>query len=483
MIIISSLNNNNYLFDRNLRAILYISPEFKRVVELNEKLRSNSYANGDITEYNYYKKKMIFLKKHGYLQSKKYRKFEDKFLTPEEVKAQIKKIPQISIEMTEECNLSCKYCAYGELYNEYKKRVNDSFNINSFYKLFDELNRFWEESKKKEVAISFYGGEPLIEIKKIKEIVDFLKKNSKSRSFTFQMTTNGTLLKKHIDFFVKNRFNILVSLDGNKYQNEYRVFKSKKESYHTIVKCLFFIKNKYPQFFSNNIHFTSVLHNKNDINSVYKFFKDTFEKSTTISSLNTLNIRESAKQDFYKIYKPKSKPITVKNKYGKERTIRRPGDKEIKIFIEKVLRIPNGSFLRRIFDDKTIKTPAQRTCFPFAKKLFITAKGEIYPCESINRETPLGCISQKGDRDILDLEQIANTYNGLMEEYQKQCSSCYMSDFCIHCIFLVSDNMKMEKCRSYYNEKRFKEYLLTFINYFEHDHLDFQFYIFKKNLC
>ncbi len=78
------------------------------------------------------------------------------------------------------------------------------------------------------------------------------------------MTTNATLIHKHIDFLVDNKFNIMISLDGNEGNDSYRIIKkNNKNSFSKVIKNIDFIKDKYPDYFKNNISFNAVLHNQN----------------------------------------------------------------------------------------------------------------------------------------------------------------------------------------------------------------------------
>lgn len=70
----------------------------------------------------------------------------------------------------------------------------------------DELKLFIE--KDKEAVIIFYGGEPLLQIDKIKEIMDNI-------DIPFRMQTNGILLHLLEPKYLNRIDKILVSLDGN----------------------------------------------------------------------------------------------------------------------------------------------------------------------------------------------------------------------------------------------------------------------------
>lgn len=70
-----------------------------------------------------------------------------------------------------------------------------------------KLKEFLE--KDKEAVLIFYGGEPLIEIEKMKEIMDNI-------NVPFRMQTNGKLLDQLPIQYLNRIGKILVSLDGNK---------------------------------------------------------------------------------------------------------------------------------------------------------------------------------------------------------------------------------------------------------------------------
>ena len=111
--------------------------------------------------------------------------------------------------VTTECDLHCKYC--------FEKSCLDidsdfNFTVESLPRKIDYdiecLAAFC--IKDRNCVLSFYGGEPLLRIKEIKEILD----NVKAKHFTIH--TNGLHLHE-LDPYYMNRFHkIFVSIDGNK---------------------------------------------------------------------------------------------------------------------------------------------------------------------------------------------------------------------------------------------------------------------------
>ena len=109
---------------------------------------------------------------------------------------------------------------------------------------------------KKEFALSFYGGEPLLNFENIKRIVDFSKKLFNGWKLTFSITTNGTLINNEIiDFLISNDFQILISIDGPKaIHDAKRIFPNGKGSFELIMNNLEKILKKDKQFYLSLIH-------------------------------------------------------------------------------------------------------------------------------------------------------------------------------------------------------------------------------------
>ncbi|MCX6800905.1 MAG: TIGR04084 family radical SAM/SPASM domain-containing protein [Candidatus Diapherotrites archaeon] len=109
---------------------------------------------------------------------------------------------------TPECNLCCKYCcekAFDEPEIDLKfEQVPQKIQYSM-----QELNNFLSKDKEG-VSIIFYGGEPLLEIDSIKQIMD----STKARNFLIQ--TNGILFDKLPTKYSNKFHTVLVSIDGTK---------------------------------------------------------------------------------------------------------------------------------------------------------------------------------------------------------------------------------------------------------------------------
>ena len=56
------------------------------------------------------------------------------------------KLKQLVFEVTDACNLHCKYCAYAELYKGYDKRENLRFPFTRAKRVTDYLYELWKKN-------------------------------------------------------------------------------------------------------------------------------------------------------------------------------------------------------------------------------------------------------------------------------------------------------------------------------------------------
>lgn len=113
------------------------------------------------------------------------------------------------IILTEICNLKCTYC-YGKSMEEFENGLEEKWDYDPDTPERSEVSveRLKKFLKPTDTLI-FYGGEPLIEIDKIKEIMDNV-------DCKFQIQTNGLLLDKLPLDYLLRLDKMLVSIDGSK---------------------------------------------------------------------------------------------------------------------------------------------------------------------------------------------------------------------------------------------------------------------------
>jgi uncharacterized protein len=444
-------NNNNYY--------LYSPAKYKFIpipLSTYEALSSNDVTLDHIAK---------ILSENGYLVEDKPKL--DGFVEAEDVYSALANLPQIVFEVTTSCNLRCKYCCYGECYETFANREfgrSLDFNVAKlFLDYFSAITKTkYNTTTNSPLVISFYGGEPLLNISLIKRIVAYAKNlNFKGRFLKFSLTTNATLLAKNIDFLVENDFAILVSLDGDKETNAYRVFHNGHESFDEVCRNLKEVAIKHPTYFKS-IRFNSVYTNLSDTTQIFNFFSETFNR---IPTLAPLHFNDSGKPS--PILEKMHKKISTASKIWYDKYpysfLEIPIHKKI---VQVLMYLTDSLYYNEISftDGKGAMKFPTHTCLPFSKRLFISVDGFINPCEKVNRDTPLGFINDKTVQ--IDTNQIASYFNKIVKSYKHTCETCAIERMCNHCA-MTAHSLKC--CPEYCKDEDLENSLSEIFTYIENN--------------
>lgn len=367
---------------------------------------------------------------------------------------------QLIFEVTDACNLSCKYCAYSELYGGYDNRENKKFPIHRAKLVIDYLYNLWKKNKPNDCAypitITFYGGEPTLNMPFVRDVIAYLNTlPDAGRMFNYGMTTNAMLLDKYMDFLVENNFFLLISLDGDKEAQSYRIDKHGRNSFDTVYRNVKLLQNKYPEYFKSNVSFNSVVHNRNDVDTSYHFIKDNFEKETGFSPLSLMGVNKDKQKEFNEIYRSVYSSIKEShncNQLEKELFSNNPQTYSIIGYIRYNSGNIYNNYTELFVDHNKMPKLPTGTCVPFSKKMFVTVNGRILQCEKINHAYSLGTVDD--EKVNLDFERIARQHNEYIYTFIKQCEICAIKQYCNNCIFEANNlNESDAKCQYYITPK------------------------------
>jgi uncharacterized protein len=387
------------------------------------------------------------------------------YLNKQDIQTLLANVPKISFEVTDRCNLQCEYCGYGELYRDYDKREGKFFPAKNALNFLKYMSVLWNSPLRKSindiVYIDFYGGEPLLNVKFIRHIIEYLEYESDSlANFTYTMTTNALLLDKYIDYLVDKKFKLYISMDGDEYNSSYRINKKRLPVFNRILCNIELVKAKYPIFFENNVNFLAVLHNRNSVESIYRFFKK-YNKIPFINDLNSVKVREDMKDKFSEMYKNSRESLQQSEHYSEieaDMFLKSPTYHSVALFLQQYSEYAYKDYNELLYGKPKIEAYLPTgTCLPFSKKVFITVNGKILPCERIGQQFYLGNLTNNGVE--LDFDAIAQKYNQYYAKMEKQCTSCYNKQACIQCIYNMPDIEKEEpKCLGCMSRGSFENY-------------------------
>ena len=406
------------------------------------------------------------LKQYGYLD--KYTSSFDSYITGNTIQGVLVKLSQIIFETTTLCNLRCEYCCYSEGYDTFDSRrgMLGNLKFETAKIIIDYLAILFQKeplsnAPKEPFAISFYGGEPLMNFAVVRQIVEYAERiEFRNRSLFFTMTTNAMLLSKYADFLSRHKFKMLISLDGNKENDSYRVTPKGNPSFDIVMMNLKCVENLYPEWFAT-FRYNAVFTNKSDVREIVDWFKMQFNTTPNFSPLHVPT--EDAKDGNRILSMLKAFEIPEDIELVPSLITQNPLFNRILVFTTRLL---NNSVSKEseLLVDESIEnsTLPTGTCIPFSKRLFVSYNGKIHPCEKVNRDSPLGYIDNSGCVHI-DCNEVANGFMKRIAEVSSLCKKCYMQFCCTKCSFCYSNG----KCDEFTSKNKFAKLLSDAVSYIE----------------
>lgn len=402
------------------------------------------------------------LKARGYLLSY-HNKFEG-IVDEDSIRYALRNLSQIVFETTTSCNLRCEYCCYGEGYNTFDSRRlhHGHLKFETAKTILDYLSCLFKHevistAPFEPFAISFYGGEPLMNFNVVKEIVEYAEKlNFQNRTLFFTMTTNATLLARYSTFLHDHNFKLLISLDGDKPHDSYRKTIDKKDSFEIVMTNLYKVKETYPDWFST-FRYNAVYTDISNVEEIIKWFRETFNKVPNFSPLHTPTV---GAKEYVKIKSMTAKyEIPEDLRFNEDLLAQSPINKRVLEFCNTLFQNTIDKEINIFEERKNIPTG---TCIPLSKRMFVSYDGKIHPCEKVNRDFPLGEIKEN-EMVSFDLKKIAEGFMKKISAIKPQCQQCYLQLCCTKCILCFNG----EKCENFTTKDKFSSILSQTISYIE----------------
>lgn len=393
-----------------------------------------------------------------------------------------KECNQLVFKMTDACNMRCKYCIYSEHYPETKKYSNDKLCFETAKKGIDLfMKRYIETYELGGVRLkplfTFFGGEPLIEFKLVKEIVNYIKEFYYEFEYKFGITTNGLILNQEIsEFLIENKFFITVSLDGDERLNDRnRVDISNVGTYNRVINNIQKYFKGYPLLslaacydYETDLKYLAEFVENNSI--IKDGWYPYVQRMTMINDVNT---------DYYHQFNKASidKYIGTITQFREEYVENAILNKEQRLIVDTMIGTPLKLMYDRI---KLINYHNNydifcSNCIP-GQKLYLTANGGIYVCEKVLETDKFKIGDIVSGIDETKISDLIGEYN---KDILIKCKECNISKLCGMCyaqIALENDNMVIPsesitcKSREKYLEQQLSD--LVYImkhnpNYFE----------------
>ena len=358
-------------------------------------------------------------------------------------------LEQLILCVTERCNLDCRYCIYSGSYHYQRQHSGKSMGIDIALKAVDFYLAHSKHADKRH--ISFYGGEPLLNLKLIKAVISYIEDMIPStQGIKFNLTTNGVLLKGDIlDYLVSKGISILISLDGPKeIHDRDRIYrKDKRGTFQDIYNNLIVLKEKYPEYFEREVTFAATVSQGNKLRTIYEFYRDDpMLHSTKHVVLNAVD--------------PLNNDLVERDILSEEQF------DDNYVALDYIRLISQGeepnAFLRSLYERNMImihQRPSNRLghsalpngiCTPGARRLFCATDGSFQVCEKVNPGLTIGHV----DRGI-DVEKVNRIIDDYIRMSEPDCMKCWavrMCGLCFACAF--TEEFSIENKRIYCEQQR-----------------------------
>ncbi len=345
-----------------------------------------------------------YLVDEGYLYSEEL--YRDVAIKGQEGQSYIK---ALCLNIIHDCNLQCKYCFADEgEYHGGKKRMSAEVGK----KAIDFVIK--HSGPRKNIEVDLFGGEPLMAMKEIKEIVQYGKDAGAEhgKNIRFTMTTNATLLNDEImEYLNENMVNIILSLDGRKSINDaMRIRKDGTGSYDAILPKIKAMVNKRDK---DKMHYVRGTFTRNNLD----FFQDV--KHFVEEGFKEISIEP--------VVLPYNNPLALQPEDVE--TIKGEYDKLYEYMAAKNSNDEGFNFYHFNVDLKGGPCIYKRIsgCGAGHEYVAVTPEGEVYPCHQFvgQEDYKMGTLdSEELNENIMRKFKSAHIYN------KEMCTGCWARFYC-----------------------------------------------------
>lgn len=326
-----------------------------------------------------------------------------------------KGLKKLVINISNICNLSCKYCyAHGGKYNS-------SENIISKEKIKKILDVFYEKYEYIE-NIQIFGGEPTLNLDGIeaigKYVEDRFREHNSGTKTKLGIVSNGTVANERLINLI-NRYNIhiTVSLDGPEIVNDkMRVFNDGSGTEKYISENIKLLKEKTGEP-------SSIEATYNRGHEDYKIkIRDIIEYGKNSYGINNFHITPVSgdKESFYSLLTRQEFVNSVSELMGENNDS----------------NLPVHDMIKHVVGTLKNKKICQHLCEAGLSILAVSTKGDVYPCFMLIDQDKYN-MGNIYDSDLFSSSKFLEIQNELSRfskfEYSK-CRNCFNNTICHGCI-------------------------------------------------
>lgn len=383
---------------------------------------------------------------------------------------------QLTLIVTQACNLRCKYCIYSGNYDSYRVHQDEFMSYEIAKKAvdhyFENIKRLKNKRPLLYPTISFYGGEPFLNFSLIEEITEYIKSIYQNK-VVYTITSNlFVLTDQMIKFLVENEVDLCVSLNGNREENDkMRVDCKGNGTFNKVMENLKKIKHYNLDYYNQNVHIIATYDQNTNLKALNDFFhSNDFVKGKLgiAQHVNQANLKDDNKISnnyFDNAYDERKNKVlnNLVNKVGFDYT-----ELDKILFLQPIMTIHDR--FKNIEKDPNMKFTGM--CIP-GSKVAVNTDGSLHCCEKVNLLKPIGNVD-----NWLDYCKISEYLEEIKDFCNKNCLQCNISRLCPFCFAdMIGENgqIKLPEVDSCVRQKKFLTELFATYCTLKENHVDFKY--------
>lgn len=316
-------------------------------------------------------------------------------------------IKSMCLNVSHLCNLRCEYCfADGGTYNG----AAENMSLDVALKAIDMIVS--KSANRHNLEVDFFGGEPLLNFDVVKKTVEYARSIEKAhnKNFRFTITTNAMLLNDEIiDFFNKEMYNVVVSIDG-------------RRSVHDCVRKTASGKGSFDTAIKNALRFKQFRKGQYYIRGTYTALNKDFSKDVLF--LNDLGFDQLSIEP---VVLPENHRLAIKKEDIKQ--LKAEYDKLAEAYVERRKGEKWFNFFHFMLDIYNGPCESKRLvgCGAGNDYVAVAPNGNIYPCHQFD-----------GEKDYVIGNVLDGTFNTEIPKFfaennllkKDKCRNCWAKYYC-----------------------------------------------------
>ena len=316
-------------------------------------------------------------------------------------------IKSMCLNVSHLCNLRCEYCfADGGTYNG----AAENMSLDVALKAIDMIVS--KSANRHNLEVDFFGGEPLLNFDVVKKTVEYARSIEKAhnKNFRFTITTNAMLLNDEIiDFFNKEMYNVVVSIDG-------------RRSVHDCVSKTASGKGSFDTAIKNALRFKQLRKGQYYIRGTYTALNKDFSKDVLF--LNDLGFDQLSIEP---VVLPENHRLAIKKEDIEQ--LKAEYDKLAEAYVERRKGEKWFNFFHFMLDIYNGPCESKRLvgCGAGNDYVAVAPNGNIYPCHQFD-----------GEKDYVIGNVLDGTFNTEIPKFfaennllkKDKCRNCWAKYYC-----------------------------------------------------